>query len=75
MDTRHNPISMAITLDRLEAKGFSVDFFGSMLFTRFVSGTRVVTRNNDKKKVRKCTTATRLKRNHSHAQGLWNRVS
>ncbi|GJQ08411.1 hypothetical protein GpartN1_g202.t1 [Galdieria partita] len=51
LETHHNPISMAITLDHLEAKGFSVEFFGSMLFTRFVSGTRVVARNNSKTKV------------------------
>jgi hypothetical protein len=42
---------MAMTLDHLESKGFSVEFLGSMLFTRFVSGTRVVSRNNNNKKV------------------------
>lgn len=51
LDTPHNPISMAMTLDHLESKGFSVEFLGSMLFTRFVSGTRVVSRNNNNKKV------------------------
>ncbi|GJD05696.1 O-phosphoseryl-tRNA(Sec) selenium transferase [Galdieria sulphuraria] len=51
LDTHHNPISMAMTLDQLEAKGFPVEFFGSMLFTRFVSGTRVVARKNNKTKV------------------------
>eukprot|EP00871_Galdieria_phlegrea_P000039 jgi/Galph1/1035/GphlegSOOS_G5773.1 len=49
LETSNNPISVAITLDRLEESGFSVEFFGSMLFTRFISGTRVVPKNNSHK--------------------------
>ena len=44
LDTRGNPISLAMTLTTvardLEQAGKDVTFFGSMLFTRCVSGTR-----------------------------------
>ena len=51
LDTPHNGISMGVTLSGLAAKieaagspaGLDTKFFGSMLFSRSVSGTRVVT--------------------------------
>ncbi|XP_044152467.1 O-phosphoseryl-tRNA(Sec) selenium transferase [Bufo gargarizans] len=43
LDTPHNPISMAMSLKNLSAKGGSaITQLGSMLFTRQVSGARVV---------------------------------
>lgn len=42
LDVKHNPISMAISLPVMEEK--EVTEIGSMLFTRFVSGARVVAR-------------------------------
>ncbi|ESO96581.1 hypothetical protein LOTGIDRAFT_143936 [Lottia gigantea] len=41
LNTKHNPISMGITLDKLNMH-VSATEIGSMLFTRFVSGTRVI---------------------------------
>ena len=38
LETPHNPISMGITIDGYEAK--EATELGSMLYTRFVSGTR-----------------------------------
>ncbi|CAN2388532.1 Converts O-phosphoseryl-tRNA(Sec) to selenocysteinyl- tRNA(Sec) required for selenoprotein biosynthesis [Pristimantis euphronides] len=43
LDTPHNPISMAMSLENLSLKGGSaITQLGSMLFTRQVSGARVV---------------------------------
>ncbi len=48
LDTPDNPISVAMTLTSLEgapgSSGDAVSFFGSMLFSRCVSGTRAVPR-------------------------------
>jgi len=47
LDTPDNPISVALTLSTLVPPGSSddaVSFFGSMLFSRCVSGTRAVPR-------------------------------
>jgi O-phospho-L-seryl-tRNASec:L-selenocysteinyl-tRNA synthase len=48
LDTPDNPISVAMTLATLEGApgsgGDAVSFFGSMLFSRCVSGTRAVPR-------------------------------
>ncbi|BES90072.1 Soluble liver antigen/liver pancreas antigen (SHypothetical protein/LP autoantigen) [Nesidiocoris tenuis] len=45
LDTRNNPISMAMTLSTLNAGGDNkrVPLLGSMLFLRYVSGTRCIT--------------------------------
>nr|XP_002120570.1 O-phosphoseryl-tRNA(Sec) selenium transferase [Ciona intestinalis] len=42
LETSHNPISMAMTLSSLEASNCDVTQLGSMLFTRRVTGARVV---------------------------------
>jgi hypothetical protein len=46
LDTPHNSISMAMTLETFRAEGSGdpagSSMLGSMLFSRFVSGTRVV---------------------------------
>ena len=49
--TKHNTISMAITLNTFCAGGDrgATSMLGSMLFSRFVSGTRVVTTGGSKK--------------------------
>mmetsp|Transcript_1628 Transcript_1628/g.6003 ORF Transcript_1628/g.6003 Transcript_1628/m.6003 type:complete len:107 (-) Transcript_1628:3719-4039(-) len=51
LDTEENEISVAMSLSRAESKGISVTFIGSKLFSRFVSGARVVPRLNSKSKV------------------------
>uniref|UniRef100_T1HM80 O-phosphoseryl-tRNA(Sec) selenium transferase n=3 Tax=Triatominae TaxID=70999 RepID=T1HM80_RHOPR len=45
LDTRNNPISMAMTLSSLNSGGDNkrVTLLGSMLFLRYVSGTRCIT--------------------------------
>lgn len=42
--TPSNPISMALSLERLDEAGVAVTFVGSMMFQRCISGTRVVPR-------------------------------
>uniref|UniRef100_A0A7S0G372 O-phosphoseryl-tRNA(Sec) selenium transferase n=1 Tax=Rhodosorus marinus TaxID=101924 RepID=A0A7S0G372_9RHOD len=51
LDTEENEISVAMSLSRAESKGIDVTFIGSKLFSRFVSGARVVPRLNSKSKV------------------------
>ncbi|XP_065071859.1 O-phosphoseryl-tRNA(Sec) selenium transferase-like isoform X2 [Rhopilema esculentum] len=52
LDTKHNPISLAITLDNLvpgaSFERNSLTEFGSMLFKRCVSGTRVIAAGDSK---------------------------
>ncbi|XP_071956294.1 O-phosphoseryl-tRNA(Sec) selenium transferase-like [Antedon mediterranea] len=49
LKTPHNPISMAMSLSNLETKSDkSITHFGSMLFKRSVSGTRVVAEGSNK---------------------------
>eukprot|EP00094_Tigriopus_californicus_P012240 TCALIF_11830-PA protein Name:"Similar to SEPSECS O-phosphoseryl-tRNA(Sec) selenium transferase (Homo sapiens)" AED:0.08 eAED:0.08 QI:0/0/0/0.83/1/1/6/0/440 len=51
LETKGNPISMAVTLSRVvdpDGQGKQVSAIGSMLFTRGVSGTRVITGKDEK---------------------------
>lgn len=52
LETRNNPISIAMTLSSIgdpdDPKGRSISEIGSMLFTRGVSGTRVITGRDTK---------------------------
>lgn len=51
LETKGNPISMAITLSKVkdpDGQGKQISAIGSMLFTRGVSGTRVITGKDEK---------------------------
>jgi len=50
LTTPHNKISIGVTLERLQSHPKGPSYFGSMLFTRNISGARVVAPEKDVKK-------------------------
>uniref|UniRef100_H2YIK2 O-phosphoseryl-tRNA(Sec) selenium transferase n=1 Tax=Ciona savignyi TaxID=51511 RepID=H2YIK2_CIOSA len=48
LETPHNPISMAMTLSSIPGRDSDITKLGSMLFTRRITGARVVVRSTEK---------------------------